>query len=247
MESFTTPTGRQTNDRCVPFVYPWLATKRAYSFSPNLTIVHGQLLIASATNTNDVQTATVTGTPTVGNQAIAFTNPLTGDIQTGTFLFNSTLAQAQAVVSALPGFAGNMTVGGGPWPGTPLTFTGAGAFLARLIPVATVGTSTLNAGATTAVAHTTPGATANMALAYAGSGSPIGISEFDVATDANGGITFGSANTGMSFGETYGQAPVWNGGRFLVADLTGVDANAVTVLGRCDPPLGQAGAVLHID
>lgn len=247
MDSFTTPTNYFSRARVVPFFAPELARTRPFRFAPNITIPAGQLVIGSTTNTNAVQTATVTGTPTAGGQAFVITNPLTLDTTTVTIPYNATAAVAQGLVNAVPQAAGNITVGGGPWPGTALTFTFSGGFGNMLVPVITNGTSTLNAGATAAIANTTPGATQNLLSAYSGSGNLVGISEYAIATDASGYITFGASSAGGVFGEKVLQAPVWTKGMFLVADLTGVDANAVTVLGRCEPALGQVGAVLHID
>jgi hypothetical protein len=247
LDSFTTPINSTTRARVVPFYAPELARTRPFRFAPNITIPAGQLVIASTTNTNAIQTATVTGTPTAGGQAFVITNPLTLDTTTVTIPYNATAAVAQGLVNAVPQAAGNITVGGGAWPGTPLTFTFSGGFGAMPVPVITNGASTLNAGATAAIANTTPGLTQNLASAYSGTGNLIGISEYAVATDANGNLTLGAVSTGGFFGEKVFQAPVWVKGMFLVADLTGVDAGAVTALGRCEPALGQVGAVLHMD
>jgi len=246
LDSFTTPTGTTSLDHVVPYFAPELARKRPFKFAPSLTLPKGQAVLVSATNTNAVKTATVTGTPTLGVQPLVITNPYTLDTFTVSIPFNSTAAVAQGLVNQMPGGAGNITVTGGPWPGTPLVFTFVGGFAAVAVPAITVGTSTFDVG-TVAVANTTAGATANLASAYSGSGTPTGVTEYAVATDANGYVTIGDVSTGGNFGEKVLQAPVWVKGLFLVADLTGIDAAAVTALGRCEPPLGQVGAVLHID
>ena len=59
-----------------------------------------------------------------------------------------------------------------------------------------------------------------------------GIAMYDMATDASGNITLGGASGGGAQGETYLVAPIWLSGAFRCEDLTGLDANAVTDLGR---------------
>ena len=60
------------------------------------------------------------------------------------------------------------------------------------------------------------------------------IAEYGMVTDSSGNITFSStAGTfGGPFGETYLTAPVFYKGTFATADLVGLDATAVTDLGR---------------
>lgn len=98
---------------------------------------------------NDVQTFTITGTPTAGGVAISY-----GGVSV-TIPYNSTLVAAQALLDAAYG-AGNVTASGGPWPGTPFVFTGTGTLASTFIATAVLN-STLNAGATVAVVHTTSG------------------------------------------------------------------------------------------
>ena len=58
---------------------------------------------------------------------------------------------------------------------------------------------------------------------------PIGIMSCDITTDATGRVSPG-ANTPGEFGQTYIGAPVYLRGYFLVADLVGLDANAVALM-----------------
>lgn len=73
--------------------------------------------------TNEVQTLTMTGTPTQGSVAVTF------DGQTATLPYNCSSANADTLLEALSSIgAGGVTVSGGPWPGTALvvTFNGNG-------------------------------------------------------------------------------------------------------------------------
>jgi hypothetical protein len=107
--------------------------------------------------TNEVQTLTITGTPTAGS----FTLTLDGQT-TAPILFSATAAAVQAALLLLPNIAPNgVTVTGGPGPGTPyiVTFTGR---LAGINVNAMTAAHTFTGGTTPtiAVTTTTPGADA---------------------------------------------------------------------------------------
>jgi hypothetical protein len=65
-----------------------------------------------------------------------------------------------------------------------------------------------------------------------GDGSQVAkaILQYACATDGSGNITLGGAATGGPWGETRLTAPAYFAGIFRCADLTGLDANAVTNL-----------------
>ena len=67
--------------------------------------------------------------------------------------------------------------------------------------------------------------------AAAGLQNPVGLLEVDIVTDASGNVVFGTSTPG-EFGQTNPDAPVYVHGFFSCADLTGLDANAVSKLGR---------------
>jgi hypothetical protein len=77
-----------------------------------------------------------------------------------------------------------------------------------------------------------------------GSQLPLGFLAYDVVTDASGNVVFGP--TGATVDLTRGfelTAPVYYKGTFLQSDLTGLDANAITVLkGRT----GGVGATAYV-
>lgn len=112
---------------------------------------------ASSTNvagTSEVQTITITGTPTGGTFTLSYRGQTTSALA-----YN---AAAAAIQSALVGLttigAGNVTCAGGPLPGTPVTVTFGGT-LAASDPPMLVATSSLTGGTAPAIAVTasTPG------------------------------------------------------------------------------------------
>jgi hypothetical protein len=110
------------------------------------------------TDQADVQTVSVTGTPTGGTFLLTHTAP-TGTSYSATINFDSTAAQMKTALLALTSIGtGNVTTSGGPLPGTPIVVTFAGALTSRLQPVMTT-TDSFTGGTTPAshVAHTTPG------------------------------------------------------------------------------------------
>lgn len=66
-----------------------------------------------------------------------------------------------------------------------------------------------------------------------GTQNPVGILQYACATDASGNITFGSVAGTSEWGLTSKGAPMhYSGGTFRTEDLAGLDAGAVTKLGR---------------
>jgi hypothetical protein len=107
-----------------------------------------------------VQTITVTGTPTGGNFTIQGVRYDTGATGTAVIPYNATAAVAQPLLDSIFG-AGNTTVGGGALPGAALTVTFNG-FWGNGQQVMTVPATAFIGGTTPAatVAITTPGNTA---------------------------------------------------------------------------------------
>lgn len=106
---------------------------------------------------NEVQTVTITGTPTGGNFTLTFSGATTSNIA-----YNAVAATVEAALVALSTIgAGNVSVTGGPGPGTPyvVTFknqlggrdlaqmTAAHTFTGGTTPTITVGTNTQGSGA----------------------------------------------------------------------------------------------------
>lgn len=107
---------------------------------------------------NEVQTLTITGTPTGGTFTLTFDGQTTG-----TIAFDADAATVQAALIALSNIGtGDVSCGGGALPGTPVTITFQGRFAGRAMPLITADGAGLTGGTTpaAAVALTTEGSTA---------------------------------------------------------------------------------------
>ncbi len=114
----------------------------------------GCTITTNNTNTADVQTVTITGTPTGGTFPLSYNGAVTG------FLYNSNAATVQSGLQGLSTIGnGNMTCSGGPLPGTPIVCTFAGTLNKGFRPLMATSSAQLTGGtnAAVAVAHTTPG------------------------------------------------------------------------------------------
>lgn len=114
-------------------------------------------------NANDVQTVTITGTPTGGTFTLTFNGQVTANIA-----FNATAATVAAALAALSsiGSSANVNVTGGPGPGTPWVVTLQGSLGNQLQSAMTANGAGLTGGASpaAAVTHTTPGTTAEQII-----------------------------------------------------------------------------------
>jgi hypothetical protein len=127
-----------------------------------LWLAHGGETVTGATN--ELQTITVTGTPTGGTFTLVYTyrDATTGAISTGTsgtIAFNASAANVSTALSTITQLSGNITTGGGPLPGTPVTVTYNTALAGQPVRALTLGTNSLTGGSTptAAVTRTTPG------------------------------------------------------------------------------------------
>src|SRR5437763_1487183 len=78
-----------------------------------------------------------------------------------------------------------------------------------------------------------------------GTQNPTHILQYACITDASGNITFGAGPAGTAeWGQTYKGAPAYRSGEFSCADLVGLDAGAVTKMGRLLQGTVTAGRVL---
>jgi hypothetical protein len=108
----------------------------------------------SGTGTPDVQTISISGTPTGGIFSVDFRG------QTTIIAFNATAATVQAALRALSTIGGtNVTCTGGPLPGTPVVCTFSGTLATGKQPLMTAYSGALTGGTTptVTVAHTTSG------------------------------------------------------------------------------------------
>jgi hypothetical protein len=109
----------------------------------------------SGTQTNEVQTLTITGTPTAGTFKLAFKSVISANIA-----YNATAAAVQAALEALSTIgSGNVLCAGGPLPTTAVTITFQGLLAGSNQPLITVSSAAFTGGTTPAatVAETTPG------------------------------------------------------------------------------------------
>ncbi len=159
------------------------------------------------------QTVTITGTPTGGT----FTLTLNGET-TAAIAYNATAAAVESALEALPSLsAADVTVTGGPGPGTPYVVAFGGAYAGQNVAQMTASGS-FTGGSSPAVAVTTT---------TAGGGTATD------GLDVPRGFLFNSIQ--MAVGDTNKGAPLQERGfirpKFLPAN-SGLDANARRVLGN---------------
>jgi hypothetical protein len=215
--------------------YPGTGKRHHVALKPSTTYPQGTVL-GEQTGTNEVQTLTITGTPTGGTFKLAYNGAVTTAIA-----YNAAAAAVQAALEALSTIGtGNVLGGGGALPGTPVTLTFQGSLANTNTAAVTVADNSLTGGTTpaAAIAETTRGRPPRgMFAAYAsgnsdGSQTARAILEYACVTDANSNITFGGATGGGIWGETQLSAPAFFEGYFDCGDLVGLDATAVGHLGR---------------
>lgn len=220
----------------LPIKWPERALTDAFDPAPNLIIARGTIMGQITAAVNDVDTITMTGTG--GKWALTIENN-NGRYTISDLAYNiATTTTLQTAIQGMPNIgAGNVLVTG--TAGTSYVLTGAGALAGYPIGIVTVdptnGGVTPLTGGTATVVHTTTDAVAGQISTYAsghsdGTQYPLGPSMYDFSTDQNGNITIG---TGTTFGLAQGHGttvPVYLSGVFMESELTGLDANAVTVM-----------------
>jgi hypothetical protein len=223
--------------KVVPLYRPDMAIELPVNLAPSTVFGRGTVIAEITSAANDVQTLTVTGTPTGGSLTIQVTDPLTGALGSYILPYNSSAGAAQTLIRAVLG--ANITVTGGALPGTPLVFTASGSFVGLPLAPQTILTNGLTGGTTPAGAfvHTTTGRTKGTYGPYNDGGSgglnvAKAILGYDCATDAGGLITFGVQSGGGYNAEAFPDAPAWFKGYFDTKDLTGLDAAGIVDLGR---------------
>lgn len=153
----------------------------------------------SQSGTSEAQTVTITGTPTGGTVTLTYNGQTTANIA-----YNAAASAVQTALEALSNVgSGNVTVTGGPGPGTAWVVTFGGALAAKDV-VAMTATSALTGGSAPAIAVTTStaGVNAHYANGYIPSGTAIGV----VAATGLYGPYDDSASDGRQvfYGFTYG-------------------------------------------
>lgn len=138
-------------------------------FTPNVTL-DTSLFVATAVN--EIQTVTITGSPTGGTFTLTFNGQTTA-----TIAWNAAASAVQTALAALSTVGtGNVAVTGGPGPATPYTVTFIGALAGTNVPQMTASGAGLTGGTTPAVAVTTAtgGVVAHFPNGYIPSGTVIG-------------------------------------------------------------------------
>lgn len=114
-----------------------------------------QLTVTCNTAANEVQTLTITGTPTGGTFTLTFQGQTTAAIA-----YNASAATVATALVALPNIeTGEVTGGGGALPGTPVTLTFSGRYAGGDVPLIMANGAALTGGTdpTATVAVTTEG------------------------------------------------------------------------------------------
>lgn len=115
----------------------------------------GDIVKLTGSDVNEIQTLSVSGTPTGGTFTLTFKGKTTAGI-----IFSAAAAVIQAALEALSTIGtGNILAAGGPAPGTPVTLTFQGALAAANQPIITASSAGLTGGTTptVSIAETTPG------------------------------------------------------------------------------------------
>lgn len=126
----------------------------------------GITTLSAGDQANEVQTVTITGTPTGGSFTLTYAGQTTAGIA-----YNANAAAVQSALEALSNLApGDVVVGGGPGPGTPYTVTFGGSLAATDVALMTASGASLTGGTSPAVgvATTTPGVGIDLAELPAG-------------------------------------------------------------------------------
>lgn len=211
------------------------------------------LVPGTGTAVNHVQTITPSGTVSGGTWRISF-----GGCVTSALAHNADAATIKAALVALAniGSADYLTVTGGGLDAAAVVITFTGKMGGLEQPAMLLILSLTGSGATAAVAQTTKGKPAGGHYpAYDDSlsdGREVAkaILQYPCTTNTYGQITFGDTADAADNDNRESQAPAWFRGEFKTSELTGIDANGVTDLGRIiqgiPGTLSNANTVLSI-
>lgn len=115
----------------------------------------GDVIRLTGSETSEVQTLTITGTPTAGSFRVSFKG-----VSSGTIAYNAIASVVQSTLELMSTIGtGNVLVAGGPLPGTPVTLTFQNNLANQDLPLASVISAAFTGGTTPAgaIATTTPG------------------------------------------------------------------------------------------
>lgn len=211
-----------------------IVVQQGTDFTWARALLHDDGTIKNLTmGTNEVQTVTITGGPTGGTFNLTYNGATTAAIA-----WNATALAVQSALAALTTIgSGNVSCGGGPFPGTavPVTFIGT---LGRRDVVMTTATSSLTGGTSPAVAIAE---TVKGVVGWTGRFMVYPNSDYDAVpvvtlTTANGGLELGvlgiqRASTTLSAAAAAGanQVTVTSASSFVVGDTITVVIDEVAV------------------
>lgn len=115
----------------------------------------GCTIKTNGTGSADVQTVSISGSPTGGTFPLVFNGQVAAGIA-----YNASAATVQSALQALSSIgSGNVTCSGGPLPGTAVVCTFSGTLATGQQPLMLTGSGGLTGGSspTVSIAHTTPG------------------------------------------------------------------------------------------
>lgn len=230
---------RDVIKKLMPAYRPELALERHANFAPSLTLALGTVLGKYSAAADAVQTIADSGTVSGGTFTISGVNPITeATFTTAAIAYNAANATVKAAIEAVIGNGITVTVAGSGLPGNDTTITVGGNGSNLPIQLMTIDSASLTGtNPVLAITNTTIGRTANTFKAYSdgnsdGSEVARGILPWAIVTDAQGKITIGGGSTGNEWGSKQDSIPIYVGGYFKTAELTGLDAAAVVDLGR---------------
>lgn len=234
----------ESNKRCQPYFPDRAAHTRALRFLPNIVVAAGQILAEITASTRSaVQTLNASGTVSGGTFTVSIQGLDGATYTTDDLAYNISNANLKTALEELladAGYAGaTVVIGGGPLP-TDATVTFGGTLANQPVPLMTAEDANITGGGTIVVDNTTSGRTKGLWGPYNDNGSDglataKAISEFGFRTDSKGFVFLGGAGgPGLPVVAPMTTAPAFFTGRFLVADLVGLDDNAVADLGRLE-------------
>lgn len=229
----TTFTRNYAGDGLVPSRDPNDARIESAKFAPG-RYAKGTAVACYATGAaqNEIQTATVTGTPTGGTVRLALDGK-----PTAALAHNASAAVVQAALEALPNVgAGNVGVA---LAGAVYTVTFQGALAAQDVPELTLFANALTGGSTPSVTIATTQIGRAAGAQWAAYNDSLsnglqvcrGLLRYPTEVGLNG-VHAVDSSMWNEHPEGPRSAPVYVGGTFRCGDLVGLDAAAVADLGR---------------
>lgn len=216
----------------------------AFAFMPGVAVLAGTVVAQASASVNEVQTLNATGTVSGGTFELSIGTAT--PVEVAYDVSNADLKTAIEALLVDAGFVGGtVTITNGPLP-ADTTVTFGGGLAGRPVPLLVVDDGSITGGGTLEVVRTTPGATAGSWGAYDATRSDglevaKGVADFAFNVNDFGGTVAGEAPDEES---EAADVPIWVSGRFQTEELVGLDADAVTALGRLEQGSTSAGVLI---